>query len=264
MPDHGVRINGTLRPIRTSLDISYDPNRGRVVTEEYSSAGSNLYGMANDCERNRIAYTLKANPVRSVMTITSTGALGGVTPVAVDTWQLVSNELQNDIKQHEKFRALSTIEKAAVFNALQDIQAGDATVTIEAFTSAFGAIPGAFLRLLVNGTTHYAVNQYVLRHTTNVSNVYEGLDTDDDSGKIYTTAQLKIEITSPLWTFPCPSRLTRKIDGITTGLTPHADFLWGWLKKGCTETTSANNRVDISNEYWLAEWSCPTLYPAKP
>lgn len=259
----GVRINGTLRPVRSSVDISYDPTRGRITAEEWTSAGANLFGMAAECERNRIAYTLKSNPVKSTISITSTAALGGITSLVVDTWQLVSNELQNDIKQHEEFRALTTIEKAAIFNALSDIQAGDATVTVEAFTAAFGAIPGAFLGHLVSGTTHYAVNQYVLRHTTNVSNVYEGLDTDDGSGQIYTNDQLFLEIQSAGWTFPCPSRITRKITGITTGQVAHTGYQWGWLKKGCTETTSANNRVDISSEYWLAEWSM-LLYPLKP
>jgi hypothetical protein len=39
------------------------------------------------------------------------------------------------------------------------------------------------------------------------------------------------------------------------------DLLWGWRKLPSTETTAANNRVDISTEYWLAAWS-KLLYAA--
>lgn len=256
-------INGTFGPIRKSLDISYDPSRGRVVTEEYESAGDNLGGMAALCEKRRIAYQLRASPIHSKLTLTATGEYAGTPIFTADTWQLVANEMQNDIKQHPDYIALSPSQRQAVVAALANIESGDPdlAVNLTTFKDVYGPEAFDFLSLQIRGTTHYPVSQYVLRHTANVWNGFVGLTDDDGAGEIYSTAQLVAEVSTG-WTFNCPPRLIAKIQSVGKSGTPHDGYVFGWLKKASTENTSANNRIDISSEYWFFEWS-KRLYPLR-
>jgi hypothetical protein len=130
---------------------------------------------------------------------------------------------------------------------------------------AGGAAADAALlfNLLTRGITHYATSQYVLRHTTNVSNVYAANIADAYVEYVYTVAQLLTEIgASGGWTFPCPGRLQYKIQTIPTPAA-RSNFLWGWRKLASTEVTSATNRIEISAEYWLGQWGIPP-YTAHP
>src|SRR5262249_5037809 len=90
-------INGTLAPIRQSLSVHFDPNRGGVVTENWASAGDTLRLLQDECEAARIAYQLEATPVRSHLVLTATDERAGIGAYTADQWQLMANELLNDI-----------------------------------------------------------------------------------------------------------------------------------------------------------------------
>jgi hypothetical protein len=249
-------IKGTLQPVRKELRIDYDPQRGRTVTEQWESAGAGLNGIAQDCESRGIAYSHVISSAKSKLISSTSGAQAGVPDIPVDTWQLLGNDLQNDVKTHPTFLALGRTEVGLI---AADAEAVLKNETIDDAYYITNDTSGALLNLLVNGQTHYVLGQYVLRHTANVSNEFEGLTSADGELYIYTTSQLLSEIGSG-WAFNCPARLRTKIGNIGVSGTFHSGHMWGWLKKTSTETTSANNRSDISFEYWFGEWNT-YLYP---
>jgi hypothetical protein len=259
-------INGTVLPVRSSLDISYDPTRGRVVTENWESGGDNLRAIALECEENRIAYQLKASPLHSHIVLTATDERAGVGGVTVDSWQLLANELQNDVKMHPAILAAEAAEPGMIGHVVADVETVNQGEAVDlTYYESRTAASGLF-ELLKRGATHYAVSQYVLRHTANVSNLFLGMTADDGFEHIYTTSQLLTNVASG-WTFNCPPRLRTKIQSVTDAIIDlngsHSGYLWGWLKKGSTEVTAANNRIDISSEFWFSEWST-FLYPTFP
>src|SRR5436309_3257378 len=94
------KVNGTIQPIRTSRRNSFDPQKGMTVTQEFHSAGDNLNGMAQQCVTSRIQYDLSPNECRSKLITTASGAQAGFPDLAIDTWQVMANEVQKDIKEH--------------------------------------------------------------------------------------------------------------------------------------------------------------------
>src|SRR5690606_6075756 len=101
----------------------------------------------------------------------------------------------------------------------------------------------------------YASYNYVLRHTTNVSNRWNVNIADINVNRLYTTAQLLSEAQNAgLWNYPLPPRLAYKINAIAVP-TVQSGYLWSWLKSASSEASAANNRVNIVTEYALDQWS---------
>ena len=112
-----------------------------------------------------------------------------------------------------------------------------------------------FYQLQQAGSAEFESNNYVLRHSTNVSNQYQTNVADFGVDTIYSPAQLLTEASdSALWLLPLPPRLIYKLAVIPVPA-PQANYLWGWLKSSSTENNAANNRVDIKTDYKLALWS---------
>ena len=57
-----------------------------------------------------------------------------------------------------------------------------------------------------------------------------------------------------------PARLVYKIQNLPSPVTV-SGYLWGWRKLPSTETSAAGNRVEITTEYILDQWST-VLYQA--
>jgi len=249
------RINGTLQPVRTSLRSNYDPTKGITVTQEFESAGDGLGGLANEFFRNRIQYEHHINPRKSKLLATASGAEAGFPELTLDRWELLANENQKDIKEHPAVIAIANGDPslADVLQAVSDYNENIGGTDPHWFTDDDTA--SLLFRLLIHGVTSYALGQYVLRHTTNVSNAYDANVADLGVESVYSTSALISEISdSGFWLFPCPGRLIAKIERIEVQ-DRNADLNWGWRKLPSTETTAANNRIDITTEYWLAGWS---------
>jgi hypothetical protein len=116
---------------------------------------------------------------------------------------------------------------------------------------------------MIHGVTSFPRGQYVLRHTTNISNQYEfALPADDNVEFVYSTAQLLSEVTNSLyWGFPLPPRLETKILSIEIQQASSDDITWGWRKLPSQETTAGGNRIDVSQEYWLGGHSSLIYLP---
>lgn len=243
------RINGTLEPVKQPTEYVFDPTRGYQRIDRWESAGNNLWGIAAQMAALGIGYQFTPSAAKSVLIAQASGAEAGQPEATTDTWQIVGNEIQKDLFEHPRAAALDgpTIEKIRT-----NLENHKSPTTI---TPPFTGDAALVYDLEFRGTTHYAVGQYVLRHTTNVSNSYAVNVSDVNVERIYTTAQLITECANPnSWAYPIPGRLQYKLQNITAP-TVRSGYLWGWRKLPSTETTAAGNRIEIVTEYWLEQWS---------
>ena len=126
---------------------------------------------------------------KSKLSYTTTTTPGGV-EVPIDTWQVLGNEISEDIKGHP---AIVALNDARTIN-FQEIQHNVDLFRASTGNYSLPYVPGTQSRvianLLLHGVTSYVRGQYVLRHTTNVSNRYNVNVADQNIEKVYTTAQL--------------------------------------------------------------------------
>jgi hypothetical protein len=253
-------VNGTRNPFRTSKKVSYDPNRGLITTEEWESAGDGLSGMAKACIASRTQYDLTPSERSSKITFTSSAASGAGVDIPVDTWQILANETSRDVREHPFVLGLAEDGPGSLRNVNAKVEAFNAGEPIG--TPLTGSALSLF-NMLTRGVTSYGLGQYVLRHTTNVSNRYASNIADSFVEHIYDTNSLVTEITNAsAWAFPCPGRLVYKIRAINQQIDNGPDWMWGWRKLPSTETTAPNNRIEITTEYWLGSHNL-LLYPER-
>lgn len=244
-----VIINGTLEPVKQPSEYVFDPTRGVQRVDRWESAGDNLRGVAAAYLGLRVAYTFQPSAGKSVLVATASGPEAGQPEITTDTWQIMANEIQKDLREHPKSLGIS-------LPVLQQINSGiKADRDPATITPALTGDANTLYALLFRGTTHYALGQYVLRHTTNVSNSYGVNVADFNIDCLYTTSQLIAEASNGFsWAFPIPGRLVFKLQNIAPP-TSRAGYLWSWRKLPSSETTAAGNRVEITTEYWLEQWS---------
>jgi hypothetical protein len=247
------RVNGSLLPVRTRIQRSYDPNKGMVIRQEFESAGDNLGGIANQCIENGISFDETSSGRRSRISFESSGNTGGGRDINTDTWQLMANELSDDVINHPRARALPAVpDTNSLKNVLAQVKKFQENGTVATLTG------DALLLydLLTHGKDKYPVGQYVLMHTTNVAGSYAANISDLNVESTYSTAALVTEISdTSLWSNPCPARLIYKIQNIEAQIESDTYTLWGWRKLPSKEIMTANNRIEISTEYWLGAWS---------
>lgn len=251
-------INGSLIPVLTGRHASYDKSKGLVITEDYETAGDNLGGIALACLSRQVAFELTPNGRKSKLSISSAGSTSSTAfaDVTSDTWQIHANELQKGIAEHPQVLLLPAKGQAGSYadvyqraqDYLQNKDVGD-----------FSGLPQRSLvvyNLLIHEVNSYVSGQYVLHHTTNVSDRYDNNSAQIGVESILTTTQLISHITDPtLWAFPAPGLITSFVQGMQVQIASTYEFAWGWRKLPSQVTTAANNRVDIVTEFSLASWS---------
>lgn len=246
--------NGTREPILKRRSSSYDPKTGLVETHEYEGSGDSLNGLAAECIANKTPFTMTSSGRVSTISFSSPSNIGGGPELTPDGWQLLANELSVPISTHPKILALPETGPNSWSNAKTqaDLHENGKTVKLTGMSG-----DSLFLyNELIRGTTHYPRGQYVLKHTTNVSNAYSANIADSRVEFVYTTAELVEEISDiTLWTDPCPGRLILKIEAMEVQVPDSKFSVWGWRKLPSQETAAANNRIDISTEYWLGPHS---------
>jgi hypothetical protein len=259
-------VRGSKSIIRRERRVTFDPARGYSTTTEYESVDEKaLAATLQNADKAGVAYDLTLTGKKSRLLVSSSESQDGSPNSPVDTWQLLANESQRDIKEHPSVLLIDPELLAQVVQAAHDFEEGEvADFSAETEDDELNEKLTALFFLMTHGVTSYETINYVLRHTTNVSNRYDTNISDSNVGRVYGTSGLTAETQDiGLWTYPMPGRLAAKIAAIPdpdlTGLGNILD--WGWLKRASTETTSANYRIDISTEYWLGAWS-KLLYPA--
>lgn len=248
-----VIINGSLAPVNKPTEVDFDPNRGLVMHLAYESAGANLGGLANTFINSGVAFRWVNSGVKSRLDATVSGGTSGLPDLAQVNWQLLANEAQVSI--FESGVALFTEAAfpgtiSAIRSSFQAMQSGDPDGadairdTVDA--GALGDYD-ALLGLLLRGTTHYASGQYALKRSYTVSNFYSGAVPGQGLDEF-------ILSTAEILSLGPPSTIGGIIASISAPASPD-NYLWGWRQLPSTAVTTAQNRVEISTEWWADRWS---------
>lgn len=256
------RVNGTLLPVPQAPEVSFDPQRGQVISQRWQSAGDGLAAVAVGYASARIQYNWTKSRHRSVLVANASSSQLGLPEVICDTWQILANEIQKDIKEFPAFQTMEASYPGTIGYVVRDVELYNQGSDPGTPAPAAGAMPysGYLFDLLIHGATHFALGQYVLRHSTNASNLYSANIADINIERCYTTSQLLAEVQNgALWSFPMPGRMAFKLQNIAAPAA-QANYQWGWRKLPSPETSTSNNRIEITTEYWLEQWHA-LLYP---
>jgi hypothetical protein len=252
-------INGTLLPQLQEITYDFGPATGYLVRSQYEGASQTaMLALQQDEVRGGVACALTYHRGGKV----SLGVNDSTLQYAIDVWEIVDNKENPSGFAHPSVLSILNAydNPTAIIAALKDILATNADY--DATTNAallalsdddFNTL-GDFEVLAQQGQGEYRKQQYVLRHTTNVSNRWAVNVADFGIDEIYSTAQLLSEVqNTSLWILPLPGRLVFKLNAIPVPPAV-AGYERGWLKDGSTETSAANNRVNIVTEYSLDQW----------
>lgn len=242
-------LRGTRQPLQQRFTEKWSPVNGLTREFEWDGFdGDLMQGYANQYAFLGIEYELTSQYGRATLhAIDTTGT------VTIDKWEIQVNRLSPSSLQNPLNIAnvssddLITIGKVQIGN-----------LSYEDGKAAINSGHTAALRLLDRmnlGSDQFYQSGYILRHTTNVGNRYAINISDFNIDHIYTPAQLLTEAQNgALWLLPLPGRLVYKIQQIVAPAV-RANYLWGWIKSAASESTAANNRIDIATEYELGQWS---------
>jgi hypothetical protein len=234
-------INGYTGSIRQRTRTQYDPSQGETTTHEWESAGDNLGGEANTCKSLGMSYDLTRTGYRSRL-IATESRNNFIQEQALERWELLSNQNMLDIREHPNSVAIGQANLARV---LKDIKKHENGQTVD--TSSYTSAQLRLFNLMLRGVTHYPVWNWTVRYTANVSNTYQQFTAANSGvGTIITHADMKNSV---------PAGRMRSTLNAIPELDDTDDMTWGWLKTSVTEVVAARNRVDISSEAVLAQWS---------
>ncbi len=211
--------------------------------------------LARDYIFRGVDYSLSIN--HGICTLVATDSTGNF---SIDVWEIGVNKLTHSIARHPI--VLGIIDRSSDGPMLrrgikEAIESTDAYADIPNLTAVAGGDAAnlyAFLDAARIGEDSFTLSSCAVRHTTNVANRYNRNISDDNVDKIYTLSRFLSEAQDPsLWVYPMPGRLQYKLSVLTSyflGLygSP-ASHLWGFFKQGSSESTAANNRVNIVTEY---------------
>lgn len=255
-----IVYRGTLVPQEQSYEYDYDPSTGGKQTYEFDSfSEANAVALANANIAARIPTKYRLVHGAATVIVSDSNFTG------IDTWQILANETSKSRWDAPAMLRILKYGNGTDFYGDQIQILKDAvdnkTKWSELVNSIDASITGSDLvylsnvyNLILRGSEAYPYSQYVLRHTTNVGNGYSSNIADSNVDCVYTVAQLLSEVQNAgFWIFPLPGELQYFIQHIPSP-SFQSGYLWGWLKRSATRCTSANNRIDLTTEYWLEQW----------
>jgi hypothetical protein len=261
MSDLGkVFIKGRADWTQLPSEVDFDPVRGLVMTQKFVGGGlRSLEGLFQGFYTAGIACRWKPG-VKSELSAHLSGGQGSVPDDLQTNWQLMGNEIQKSI-----FFSPMAIEVEVEFPGTLDkvrrdfdrLSQGQKAGTPAPAAGAMDTY-NELLGLLRLGQSTFATAQYVLRRTVTVSKTFRNgasqlLPLEGEVGNV-------IPHVTILTDFGLPYALAQLAAGIPIA-GAHAGFNVGWRQLPSTATTGAQNRVEVSTEWWLDEWRA-TLYPA--
>src|ERR1039458_3863420 len=244
---------GNFGAISQPTQVDFDPIRGMVTTKEWVGIGpDSLVTLATLLLNNGVAYRLHRGLV-STLVATYSGGQDGTADKAQPSWQLLGNEIQKHV--YETGIALSGLGAypdllADVDEAYKAYLAKDSdtvqSISIEIPTGAAGQAFEWLMGRLIRGQTNYALGQYVLRRTLSLSNFYTGEIPGEG------LAEHLISMGGIL-DYDMPPVMSQKISSIPI-LEAHTGYAWTWRQLPSQMVTGAQNRVEVSTEWWWDEW----------
>jgi hypothetical protein len=259
------QLRGSLFPFLQSEAWDFDPTRGYLHIYDFKGASPDLMlAQQQDIVRGNIACRLTFEQGGNARLDVTDSTM----QYTIDVWQIVGNMENRDALSNPLFLPDVTsnfgVLLAAIRQHLADQDSADVVSQDPAFAELNDNDFAQLLRvytMLLAGQTEYRREQYVVRHTTNCSNVFPVNIADTGIGRIYTPADFFSEAQdSGLWILPLPSNMAYALANVPSPL-PIPFYLWGFLKGSPTRTSSPNNRVDIVTEYTLEHWSVDEYEP---
>jgi hypothetical protein len=185
-------------------------------------------------------------PVHRLTVITPDEPSGAAGDAVTPVYELNSNEQQKDLREHPKALALGPEVirdvDALIEQALQE--------NIEVSPENQNAVPLYNLLLQGKGSRAFDASQYVFRYTRVTSSRSTISVGYSNTLKIYSTAQMITE------TGPPKGVLASIADAYSTSAPAAVSgYQYGWLKKKPNVQSIAGNKVQITGEYWLDQWS---------
>jgi hypothetical protein len=253
----GTQIfRGNKKPLLQNFTRKWSPSQGYIEEAVYRSFSTAemqrlyLYMTRNGFETEWVTE-------RGVHVLHAVDTSGANT---IDTWEIALNKLQTSTFKNPRNTSAIT---GANMNDIMAMYRGDIRYAqvVAAITARGGQATALALAQRVNeGSDSYSHSGYVLRHTTNVSNRYRRNISDVGVDMLYDRNRLMSEvIDSRSWVYPLPGRLQFKIlaimDHVQLYFPARSGHQWTWIKCGSTESTAANNRVNITSEFELGPWS---------
>lgn len=246
------------------VQIDFVPFRGFQTTWTYQNKYTTIAALARSFSINapgaRQSITRVDGPIWKLVIIFDFLNDGVSVEVPINTWELLGNDVQKDLYEHPKSIALGDSVLATIKSAVSTVTSASPDTAIATFNTSETAVNEAasaagvdnqyavdLFGLIVKGTTHFSVSEFVLRHTQSVSNTYQTQFALNDIEKIYTTAQLQLEATIP----------TTIVFDIAS-ISPPADkpkYQFGWLKRSPQIQVVAGFKIQVTQEYWLDQWS---------
>ena len=245
----------------TSMRVERDPLKGFSTVYTYEGDQASIYGYARRVKANQ-RYSID-DPDKPVFRLT----VQSPEAPAADThndyvlkWELLGNEAQKSMFEHPKAIALGDVMLNAIKIALSDVKQAAVEDAAALFAKiivhlrAGAALQGKnpddtekLFRMLVADQDTFVTSQYVLRRTQTVASLQEVNISFSNVEKVFTTTQV-------LATEVVPAVVMFSISDIPAPV-EHAGYLFGWLKKTPTVNQVAAGRFEISQEYWLEQWS---------
>lgn len=277
-------LRGTTIPLEQRFTEDFSPVNGVSRSIEWKSFDrAQIQAYADRYAQQGCAYNLDV--VHGIATLVATDNSGNFT---IDIWEVgVSDILVSSLKNPRNLAAIGDDNLLVIARALRDGSTlGDAVTSLDSDaiidsvqfadpfqfngpTNEIAAAQRLYGRML-SGSDSFFFPQYILRHTTNVSNRYDINVSDVGVNQIYTPAKLISEATNAnSWIFPLPPRLVFKLNAVILETVPRvrlddasgiitvtpSNYMWGWLKSASPESTAPYDRVNIVTEYKLFLWS---------
>jgi hypothetical protein len=252
----GTIYRGTPVPQIQDQIFDFDPQRGRVYRTNYRGISQ---GQMLSYWETYIGLGMAARVTFHMGDTASLEVEDSTQAYTIDVWQILGNEESRDGLSHPALiAALGSSADDYIALMREHLANNDKESDVFAADGDLYGLDAAvkrFYSLQARGSTEYRHGQYVLRHSTNAPNRWAVNISDSGVDEVYTPAQLLTEVQDgSLWVYPLPGRLAYKLGAIASP-TAQTNYLWGWLKSASTETSAANNRVDITTEYTLEQFS---------
>ena len=179
----------------------------------------------------------------------------------LDVWQIAqSDENKSNLENPNNVSALlDQHDKRKLRQALSSQESNWDTVYSRLHDTANEAALERLYTRMLNGATQYVMSRYILKHTTNAPIYHAGINISDiNVDRIYTFDQVLDETQSgSYWLLPLPPAFATTLGHVNTYLTPYdaSYYQRGALKRGANRVTNANQRQDITTEYWFGQWN---------
>lgn len=236
-------MTGSVGPIFGPIEFDYDPKYGVVIRQPIRGSVDYVRSQSIQLQTFKVPHNYRedGNGMAEITAVQSTPLGDPNTESPVDGWQLLGSSIDKSIYEHPTILAAEDDDVIALRDSIEE---KDGLLCPESLFE--------FWQLAMRDVLHYRTVNYVLRHTQTVSNQYTKDIPDENVYRIYKTQTLLNYCSG----FPVPlyPRLKNKIGSIPV---PNAqtDYAVGWLRQPSSETPLANNRIEVTNDWVLEQWS---------